>query len=192
MRLDEAQPMMDESVQIFRELDARWELASTLGDRGELYWLSGRLAEAEADLREAVDLCRKLGERSLIGWTAAQLAIVLMAKGDVAGAWRVLEDPAVRAAPADTSSNISLASAEALLALREGRRDHAAKLAQRVLTTVRSEGWRNPMAAHVWWVGSVFDPELAGGPEALEEARKTLEAAGWLHTFAATDLVRQP
>ena len=192
MRLDEAQPMMDESVQLFRELDARWELASTLGDRGELYWLSGRLAEAEADLREALDLCRKLGERSLIGWTAAQLAIVLMAKGDVPGAWRVLEDPAVRAAPADTSSNISLASAEALLALREGRRDHAAKLAQRVLTTVRSEGWRNPMAARVWWVGSVFDPELAGGPEALEEARKTLEAAGWLHAFAATDLVRQP
>src|SRR5207249_9809156 len=35
MRLDEAQPLMDESVQIFRELDARWELASTLGDRGE-------------------------------------------------------------------------------------------------------------------------------------------------------------
>jgi class 3 adenylate cyclase/tetratricopeptide (TPR) repeat protein len=189
MRLDEALPLLDESVRIFRELDARWELASTLGDRGELHWLEGRLAEAEGDLREALDLCRKLGERSLIGWTAAQLAIVLMTKGDVAGARRILEHPSARVG-ADTSSDISVASAEALLAVREGRRDHAVELAQKVLTTVRSEGWRNPMAARVWWVGRVFDPDLVGGSEAMEEARRTLEAARWLHTFAAADLVR--
>ena len=191
MRLDEAQPLLDESVRIFRELDARWELASTLGDRGELHWLVGRLAEAVGDLGEALDLCRKLGERSLIGWTAAQLAIVLMGKGDIAGARRILEDPTVRVG-ADTSADISMASAEALLALREGRHDQAGELAAQVLKTVRSEGWRNPMAARVWWVGRVFGPDLVGGPEAMEEARKTLEAAGWLHTFAAADQVRQP
>src|SRR5439155_8975360 len=170
MRLDEALPLFEESVRIFRELDARWELASTLGDRGELFWLVGRLGDAERDLRKALELCRKLGERSLIGWTAAQLALVFLAKGDLAGARRIRDDPTVRVG-AETSSDLSLASVEALLALREGRPDQAGQLARHVLTAVRSEGWRNPMAARVWWVGRVFGPELVGGPAAMEEAR---------------------
>jgi len=152
--------------------------------------LVGRLGDAERDLREALELCRKLGERSLIGWTAAQLALVFLAKGDLAGARRIRDDPTVRVG-AETSSDLSLASVEALLALREGRPDQAGQLARHVLTAVRSEGWRNPMAARVWWVGRVFGPELVGGPAAMEEARRTLQAAGWLHSFAAADVVRR-
>ncbi|TMK86672.1 MAG: tetratricopeptide repeat protein [Actinobacteria bacterium] len=192
MRLDEALPLLEESVRTFRELDARWELASTLGDRGQAFWLAGRIPEAETDLKEALELCRKLGERSLIGWTAAQLAIILMMKGQLASARRVVEDPSVQGAPGDTSSNISLASAEALIALREGRGERALELAQRVLTTVRSDGWKIPVASRVWWVGRIFGPEHAGGPEAVEEARRTLQEAGWLYALAEPDLITAP
>src|SRR5205814_4061085 len=50
LRLDEALEHADAAIRIFRELGARWELASALGDRGELHRVAGRMDDAETDL----------------------------------------------------------------------------------------------------------------------------------------------
>ena len=85
MRLDEGLKHSEAAIRTFRELGARWELASALGDRGATYRLAGRLEEAETDLREAFVLCRDLQERALVTWTAAELARILATRGDLVG-----------------------------------------------------------------------------------------------------------
>jgi class 3 adenylate cyclase/tetratricopeptide (TPR) repeat protein len=188
MRLDEALECEDEAVRIFRELGARWELASALGDRATVHRLVGRLSEAEADLREALDLCRRLGERSLITWTATELAYVLMLRGDRQEAGRVLADPSIQPVPTDAGSLAGLLRTEALLRLVEGDRDRALELARRSLEVYQDPAWRNAIAGKVWWIGRLFGPEVVGGAQVLEEARQTLEAAGWLQPLAEPDL----
>ena len=68
-------------MRIFRELGARWELASALGDRGNVARIDGRLDDAASDLREALANCRELGEQNLITWTAGTLGQVELLRG---------------------------------------------------------------------------------------------------------------
>jgi len=179
-RLDEALEATDEAVRIFRDLDARWELASALGDRGSIHRLSGRLPQAEADYREALDLCRKLGERSLVAWTASRVVAVLLARGDREGALRILEEPEAHVKSGALETRISLLWAELVLALYDGDMERGKDRALAILEVEREPGWPNPTAAAVWLAGSLFGPETVGGEEALEDARKTLEAAHWI------------
>ncbi|HSH33809.1 MAG TPA: AAA family ATPase, partial [Actinomycetota bacterium] len=82
LRLDEALEHAELAIRTLRELGARWELASALGDRGAVHRVAGRLDDAEVDAREAFILCRDLQERALVTWTAAELARVLSMQGD--------------------------------------------------------------------------------------------------------------
>jgi class 3 adenylate cyclase/tetratricopeptide (TPR) repeat protein len=191
MRLDEAGASEEEAVRIFRELGARWELASALGDRAVVHRLAGRPREAEADLKEALDLCKLLGERSLITWTATELAYVLMLRGDRQAAGRLLADPSIQPAETDAGSLAGLLRTEALLSLMEGDRGGALERARRSLQVDRAPVWRNSTAAGVWWVGRLFGAEAVGGEEALEEARRTLEAAQMLQSLAEPNLAQQ-
>ena len=50
-------------------------------------------------------------------------------------------------------------------------------------------GCPNPYAAQVWWTGSLFGPAEAGGGEAVEEARETLERNGWRQALREPELV---
>ena len=86
MQLDEALLSADEAVTGLRELGARRELAGALGGRGSIHRVSGRLDDAERDLREAFLLCRDLHERALLARAAAELGRTLAARGDVAAA----------------------------------------------------------------------------------------------------------
>src|SRR5205823_1952091 len=63
--LNEALASLDESVRIFKDIGARWEVASSLGDRAMVQRYEGRLDAADRDLREALDLCRRLGQRGV-------------------------------------------------------------------------------------------------------------------------------
>src|SRR5439155_5724536 len=94
-RFEEALPHLEQAVRTFRDLGARWELASALGDRGLVRRLMRDVDAAQADIEQALDLCRKLGERSLVAWTAGELIRLLLVKGDRQGAERVLGDAAV-------------------------------------------------------------------------------------------------
>jgi class 3 adenylate cyclase/tetratricopeptide (TPR) repeat protein len=182
-RYDEALPHTDEAARTFRDLGARWELASALGDRGIVRRLLGDLTQAQADLQEALDLCKKLGERSLVVWTAMELIRVYLAQGDRQAAGRVLDDPGAWPDRAEPGARESLLVAETLIALAEGAEDRARQRATELLEFSQALGWPNLVASRVWWVGNIFDPEAAGGHEAVEHARKTLEAAHWVQNL---------
>jgi hypothetical protein len=143
------------------------------------------LPGAEENLREALDLCTRLGERSLVAWTAAQLIRVLLARGQEAAAQRILDDPSVWVESAEPSD---LLLAEATVALARGDRDRSLERFSRLLDSDRKTGWRNSIAARTWLVGSLFGPDAAGGERAVQEARATLEAAHWIHAIREPDL----
>jgi len=186
-RLDEAAPAFDDSVGRFREIGARWELASALGDRATVQRYAGRLAAAQKDAREALELCRQLRERSLISWTASELALILLARGDTSGAREVLEEPYAALTTTEPGSASSPRIAGSLLALAEGDRDRALKLALEALEIARKDGHPNPIAARVWWMGRLFGPEDVGGEDVMEDARRTLERAHWISSLHEPD-----
>jgi class 3 adenylate cyclase/tetratricopeptide (TPR) repeat protein len=192
MRLDEALEHADEAVTGLRELGARWELAGALGDRGAIHRVAGRLEAAERDLREAFVLCRDLQERALVTWTAAELARTLAARGDPAAARSVLDDPVVRTAEGEPGSESALLAAECVVALAEADLPTARSKAAAAIEAERGpRGVPNAFAAHVWWAGSLFGPEIAGGADVVDEAGRLLERNGWHQALAEPDLVRE-
>jgi class 3 adenylate cyclase/tetratricopeptide (TPR) repeat protein len=190
LMLDDAIAHADTAVRILRELGARWELASTLGDRGASHRLAGRLEAAELDLREAFLLCRDLNERALVTWTASELARTLAMRGDVAGARAVLADPLARTAEGEPGGAAALSYAEAVTDLAEDDRPGARGRSLAALEAEsRPRQLPNPHAAAVWWVGSLFGPEAAGGQRAIEQAQQTLERNGWRQALREPTLV---
>jgi hypothetical protein len=187
MRLDQAFPLLDQAVQTFRDLGAKWELASTIGDRGTIHRLSGRPDRALADYKEALALCRQTGEKSLITWTAGQVVVCLLARGDRTAARRVVEDPSIRGAPADRGADGELLIAQALVDLADGDRPKAEERLAMMLALAREEGLPNWVAARIVLVGTLVGPELAGGEQAVADARERLEGVGWLNVPADAD-----
>jgi len=193
LRLDASIEHADAAVRTFRELDARWELASGLGDRGVAHRLAGRPDDGERDLREAFRLCRELGERALVTWTAAELVRLLVDRGDLAGARAVLDDVALHAAAQDQGwSSPALLTAESAFALAEGDEEGARATAVAAIEEERGQlGEGNTLAARIWWAGRLFGAEAAGGSDALAGARARLEAHAWLQALREPDLVRR-
>jgi class 3 adenylate cyclase/tetratricopeptide (TPR) repeat protein len=190
LQLDDAIAHADTAVRILRELGARWELASVLGDRGTAHRVAGQFDAAELDLREAFVLCRDLNERALVTWTASELARTLAMAGDVGGARSVLSDPFARTAEGDQGGSTGLLYAEAVTALAEGDRPGARTRSQALLAAETGERQQpNRRAAAVWWTGSLFGPEAAGGERAIEDARDTLERNGWRQALREPELV---
>jgi class 3 adenylate cyclase/tetratricopeptide (TPR) repeat protein len=189
LRLDEALSHGGDAVRTLRELGARWELASALGDRGAVHRLAGRLEDAEADLREAFVLCRDLKERALVAWTSAELARLLAIRGDAAGARAVLGDPAARIAEGEPGSTTALLVAEAVVALVEGDRDTArAKSIASIEAESNGRGSPNTTAAQVWWTARLFGDDAAGGANAVRDARERLEHNGWRQALREPEL----
>jgi class 3 adenylate cyclase/tetratricopeptide (TPR) repeat protein len=189
LRLDEAAAHAETSVRTLRELGARWELAGSLGDRGSIHRLAGRLEEAERDLREAFVLCRDLKERALVAWTAAELARTLALEGDTAAARGVLDDPLVRTAEADGVSGSGLRLAAAATAYAERDEPTALRKAQAAIEADDAVRGSNLHAAAVWWTGSLFGPDAAGGDSSVLEARERLERNGWNQALKEPELL---
>jgi hypothetical protein len=188
LRLEAALDHADAAVTSLRELGARWELARAVGERGAVDRMAGRLEEAEQDLREALVLCRDLRERALVGWTAAELARTLTARGETSAAEELLADPSVRA-DGEVGLASALLEAEAVLALAQGDRDRAAARSAEALAAERERGTPNAEAALVWWVGSLFGPEAAGGEDAVRQAEEHLARNGWQQALTEPSLL---
>jgi tetratricopeptide (TPR) repeat protein len=189
MRLEDAEPHLDGAVDAFRELGARWELASALTSRGIARRLAGRAEDAVKDLREAYRICRELKERSIITWTAAALARALVNAGDPGAARRVLDETASVASEATAASEDWLDYADVEILLAEGDRDAALERALSILRYERGEGSEKDVAARVWWISQVFGVEAAGGEEEVERARELLEGTGMRQAFREAELV---
>jgi class 3 adenylate cyclase/tetratricopeptide (TPR) repeat protein len=189
LRLDEALEHADAAVRTLRELGARWELASALGDRGSTLRMRGELDDAERDLREAFVLCRDLSERALVTWTAAELARTLTATGDTAAARGVLDDPLARLAEGEPGSATALLLAEAAVALTEGDRETALVKSRTAIAVEAATELANPSAAVAWWTGSLFGADVVGGESALFAARGALERNGWRQALKEPELI---
>jgi tetratricopeptide (TPR) repeat protein len=176
-------------VDAFRELGARWELASALTPRGIARRLAGRVDDAVKDLREAYRICRELKERSIITWTAAALARALVNAGDPGAARRVLDE-------VDSVANVHTAAdedwldyADVEILLGEGERDAALERALSILRYERDEGSEKDVAGRVWWISQVFGVEAAGAEREVERARELLERTGMRQPFREAELV---
>jgi class 3 adenylate cyclase/tetratricopeptide (TPR) repeat protein len=179
LRLDEALAALDDAVRTFRDIGARWELASALGDRGHVQRLRGELDRAEDDVREAIRMSRDLGEQTLITWMVDRLVHVLILKGEALEARGELAELVASIDPDDPSFRESLLTSETLLSLAAGDTETARERAQALLDLQRRRGKRNEIAAITWWVGRVFGADAVGGEDAMKQARATLEDAGW-------------
>jgi len=188
-RLSEALPHLDGAVDSFRELGARWELASALTSRGTLHRLAGRIDQAVKDLREAYRLCRELKERGIVTWTANQLAIALVRTGELQAARELLEETAAVVSSGGPGSADWLLEAEVEILLAEGDRDGAREKALELLRLERAQASAKDVAARIWWIGRVFDPDAVGGDEEMVRARSLLEGTHWEAALMAPDLV---
>jgi class 3 adenylate cyclase/tetratricopeptide (TPR) repeat protein len=188
-RLDESLEHTEGALRTFDEFGARWEFADALDSRGKLHRLAGRLEPSERDLREALRVCGELGERSLIKWTTGDLITTLVARGKTEEARELFEDPAgpfgQEEKPEESASWLHTA---AFLAWAEGDMDTARRRAERSLELQRGSALRNEVAGSVWWSGKVYGDDVVGGPEALEEAGATLEAAQWIQMLKEPEL----
>jgi tetratricopeptide (TPR) repeat protein len=178
-------------VDAFRELGARWELASALTSRGIARRLGGRLDEAVEDLREAFRLVRELEERSIITWTAAAYAKALAASGDPGAARRVLEEAAPLATSGGPAPETWLDHASVEILLAEGERDAALEQALEMLESDRAQGEEKDAAARVWWIAEIFGAETAGGQEEVDRARDLLERTQSRQALAEPGLALQ-
>jgi class 3 adenylate cyclase/tetratricopeptide (TPR) repeat protein len=182
-KLDQSMPYQDESVRTFRDLGARWELASAIGDRGSVHRLAGRLGPAEADIREALKICQQIGDKSMLAWTAAELSRILLAKGDIAGARHALAQPEVGL----TIDRSPMVTAEALIELLAGDRDRARAIAEEMMRAELDQEQPNYVASRKFWVGRLFGEDLVGGPDVMEDSRRTLESAHWEQSIREPD-----
>ena len=181
-RLEEGLSLLDGAVRTFRDLDARWEQASALSDRGNLHRLLGHSAAAEEDLRATVRMCKDLRERNLITWTVERLVRVLVERGELAEARRALAESEPMLDPSDPGARASLARSEQLIALASGDREAALERAREHLEVTATDA-PNDRAEITWWMGRIFGADEVGGPETLEEARAILEAHHWIQSL---------
>jgi class 3 adenylate cyclase/tetratricopeptide (TPR) repeat protein len=189
LRLEEAEAHLDGAVNAFRELGARWELASALTSRGIARRLAGRAEDAVRDLREAYRLCRELKERSIITWTASALARALVNAGDAGAARRVLDETASVAGPHTAATEEWLDYADVEILLAEGEREAALERALAIVGYERGEGTEKDVAGRVWWISEVFGADAAGGPDEVERAGELLERLHMLQAFREPELV---
>jgi tetratricopeptide (TPR) repeat protein len=190
-RLEEARAHLDVAVQTFRELGARWELASGLTSLGITKRLSGELEGAVRDLREAYRLCRELKERSIITWTAGAFARALVEAGDTGTARQVLDETATIASDEGPGLLDWLVDAEAEILLAEGDLEAAVERAREFIGPEHRRSGEKEVAARVWWLACVFGDDAAGGAEEVARARALLEELHAEQALREPDLVRR-
>jgi tetratricopeptide (TPR) repeat protein len=189
LELEDAHRYAEQATRTFHDLGARWEEASAQSDRGAIRRLLGDLDGAEQDLRETIRISRELGERTLPTWTVDRLVLVLVMKGEFAKARAEVTEAIDSLDPDDPTFRDTFLTSDVLLLLLEGEADQARERAARLLEGAREDGQRNEVASTTWWLARLFGPELVGGEDVAEEARATLEKAGWVQFVREPDLV---
>ncbi|MGZ8628437.1 MAG: hypothetical protein ACXWYN_06900, partial [Actinomycetota bacterium] len=79
--------------------------------------------------------------------------------------------------------------AEVEILLAEGDRETALAKATQLLALERERSQPKDIAAGVWWVGSVFGVQEAGGAEEVERARALLESFHWEQALRRPELL---
>ena len=164
------------AVAAFRELGAQWETASALADAAEMVRYVGRPQESERMQREAFAICRKLGDRQLVGWIGPELALSLRDQGRHDEAHAIVDEVA---GIVDLDREASSHRARALMA-HDDDDVVAARASTDKLLALQGSGERpNARARAVWFTSRVVGTDAAGGVEAVRAARERLERIGW-------------
>jgi hypothetical protein len=111
----------------------------------------------------------------MVTWAASSLAKALADAGETGRAKGILAEAAGIASADGPAPAEWLLDAEMEIMLAEGDRETALEKAQQLLGVEREHGQPKDVAALLWWVGSVFGAEAAGGADELEAARALLE-----------------
>jgi hypothetical protein len=184
----EAFGVIDEAVRTLDDLDARWELASVIGERAMVRRFMGHPVDAERDLRQSLATVRELKDTTLLAWIIRELVEALLDRHELDEARRFAAETATEIPEDDLGGGDSPFMIETLLLLAEGRVEAAREPALRVLEAHRSAA-PNVVASTTWFVGRVFGPEVVGGRDALDEARRHLESVHWVNAFEFPDRV---
>ena len=187
-RYEEALAVLDESTRTLADLDARWEHASVIGERGMVRRFLGHPDDSERDLRTALAILRDLKDKTLFSWVVRELVETLIELGDLEAARRLKAETEAEM-PLDDPGTGSLPFViETLLLLADGDHDGARAAAIKVLETEPSTA-PNTRAALAWFVGRVFDADAVGGENALDAARERLESVHWRNALEFPDRV---
>lgn len=118
--------VLEEGLEAARRAGARGHLAWLIGSHGDVLFRLGRLREAEADQREAVELARTVGDEPLIGMRLSALAIALAFQGRLEEAEEThgASVPIIRANP-EPQSWVYVPLIEGYLALARRRDEEA-------------------------------------------------------------------
>ena len=164
------------SVAGFRELGAQWETASALGDAGENLRIAGRPRDAEQHEREALAICRRLGDRQLVGWVGAELALSLRAQGRTDEARAILDEIA---GFVDLDAEAAALRARAHFAHDAGDIEGLRAVIGKLIAMQDPVGRPNTNARFVWFASRLLGPDAVGGDDAVRAARDHLEHIGW-------------
>ena len=180
--MGQAEVQINEALAIFREIgDAsgigrcEWALANVA-------WGTGKLEQAREHALHALEVFQSIDDRFMIGWTSYTLGLGALSKDLAAGrsanlraeASRRLTDALRIFSDAQDISGLTLVlDAFAILAVREGDRERAARLSGAVVTFERTSGtglnnWTRALLA--------FDPAELQGDPALADAWASGEA----------------
>jgi predicted ATPase len=139
---------------------------------GWVYYLEGRLEEAEAEYRRGLDGFHEMGDRWSASTLAAGLAQVLHAQGRFDEAVATAEESRDNAAPDDLHTQIQWRGPYAKALAEQGKLDAAQRIAQEAIVLARTTDFVNVQAAALADLGETL--RLAGDAE--RAAQVTLRA----------------
>jgi predicted ATPase/DNA-binding SARP family transcriptional activator len=194
--LAEARRLLDEAEAMWRQLGDRHELALTLSAYAQLLANANELDAAAARAEESVSLARESGTRWDIAYCLTNAAAFVAEKrGDLEEADRALEEAEAIWSPAKHPLGYPfVANARALLALRRGDHDTAARLARAALTESRArrDSWFAARSLRILACTSTQDlPRAARLLGAADAMLRTIGARMLLHERAEHEALMQ-
>jgi class 3 adenylate cyclase/tetratricopeptide (TPR) repeat protein len=122
---EQAERLLLEALEIFRETGAAGRYGWTLSNLGGLYVERGELASAEKAFQEAVGGLRRTHEQGYLVEAERQLAEVLLRQGKIDEAERIVTAAQRRVGRDDVWTRASMLHASGLVRAAQGRRDEA-------------------------------------------------------------------
>jgi DNA-binding SARP family transcriptional activator/predicted ATPase len=90
--LERASALFEQSAELFRELDERWEMAQALTFLARVADFRGTLDPGVRFAREGLEVFRALGDQTGIAWALADLALLIGQQGELAEAERLARE----------------------------------------------------------------------------------------------------
>jgi DNA-binding SARP family transcriptional activator len=152
------------------DLGLRMAVAAAAELYGWVYYLEGRLEEAEGEYRRGIEKFREMGERWSAATLAAGLAQVLHAQGRIDEAAAMAEESRDNAPPDDLHTQIQWRGPYAKALAAQGKLESARRIAQEAVMLARTTDFVNVQAAALADLGETL--RLAGDRERANQVTR--------------------